>query len=92
MNRPINGLLQNQCCFIAPGLGERVLHVIEQRFETIVQTPQGFPKIRGEFRQALVQTFPYIVIYRLVGSTIEVHAVFQANREPAIWRKRIADQ
>ncbi|MBK6539960.1 MAG: type II toxin-antitoxin system RelE/ParE family toxin [Flavobacteriales bacterium] len=50
------------------GLGELLLLEVHRCIGYILKTPGGFQRIHGPFRQAPVEHFPFVVIYRSSGS------------------------
>jgi hypothetical protein len=47
----------------APGLGNRFIEMVEKKLELIASYPQRYPKRKGNFRETLVNVFPYIIVY-----------------------------
>ncbi|MBK6476167.1 MAG: type II toxin-antitoxin system RelE/ParE family toxin [Flavobacteriales bacterium] len=64
------------------GLGDRFLLELQRCFEQIGSNPSGFRNIHGEFRQAQVNVFPYVVIFRVVNETVVVMRVFHTGQHP----------
>ena len=69
----------------SPGLGKRFIVMIENKLELIAKYPQRYPKRKGNFREALVNIFPYIIIYSFseTEETVVVHSIFHTSRHPA---------
>ena len=44
-------------------LGERFLTLLEQCFKSIRSNPDAFQKVYNDHRKAVVQIFPFVVIY-----------------------------
>jgi|GEM_PF-3421820 len=38
----------------------------------------------------MVRRFPYAVLFRQRGQSIEVLAVFHGSRDPGLWRERVS--
>ena len=70
------------------GLGAEFIEHVEQILKQICATPERFPRVFRDVRQAVVRRFPYAVYYKVEGSKIVVIAVFHGKRDPSIWRER----
>jgi plasmid stabilization system protein ParE len=64
------------------GLGERFLDALEDCYNAIDINPTTFQKIHKQYRQAILNTFPYVVIYEKIKSDIIVYAVFATAQHP----------
>ena len=66
------------------GLGIRFIEVIKHKLETIQKYPERNPKRKGNFREAIVRTFPYIIIYTLYKREmiITINSIFHTSRNP----------
>lgn len=64
------------------GLGDEFLKAINERIAYIKKFPLHFNKVEQEFRQTLIERFPYLIIYELSGSEIIVYAFFHCSRNP----------
>lgn len=73
------------------GLGDAFLLEVQSCLKYVLDRPKGFPRIHGEFRQALLHRFPYVMVYRPKGKTIVIMRVFHCSQDPSkkIPRKRI---
>ena len=71
-----------------PGLGDEFVESVQSKLATIVEWPEGFPKVHNEFRRALVSRFPYAICYQLFDAYILVVAVFHVRRDPDVWKQR----
>ena len=57
--------------------------------ERIGQSPEQFPPCDEEgYRFALLERYPYSLIYRIRGETVQVIAVAHARRKPGYWSRR----
>lgn len=57
--------------------------------ELLLQFPNVGTPLRGGLRRLLLRTFPYQLIYRVVGDEIRIYAVAHLKRKPGYWRKRL---
>jgi len=71
-----------------PGLGADLLRCVDACLERIRRHPEAYPVVHRSARMAIVRRFPYLVLYRALGDSISVIAIFHAKRDPIIWRKR----
>jgi plasmid stabilization system protein ParE len=71
-----------------PGLGREFLDAAEDAAKRVVATPEGYAVVYKDRRRALLQRFPYSLVYRLVHRQVVVVAVVHAKRKPSVWRSR----
>ncbi len=66
------------------GLGLRFIDVIEKKFQTIQEFPERFPKRKGNFREAPVKIFPFIIVYTFYKpeGIITINTIFHSSRNP----------
>ena len=66
------------------GLGLRFIEVIKHKLEIIQRYPERNPKRNGNFREAIVKTFPYIIIYTVYKNEkiITINSIFHTSRNP----------
>ena len=67
------------------GLGREFLSKLEQAAQTILQNPNRWRRITGNYRRCLLKQFPYGIIYRVEGDTVFVAAVMHLHRKPGYW-------
>ncbi len=76
------------------GLGARFLEAFDRALATIAAAPDRWPPAPGVFqrrgvRRYLLRSFPFAVIYRIVGGeALEVVAVAHQRRRPGYWTTR----
>ncbi|MBB6249739.1 type II toxin-antitoxin system RelE/ParE family toxin [Nitrospirillum iridis] len=73
----------------APGLDKRLRAAFTVARTRIAANPLQFPSVIGGTRRALLQDFPYLVIYRVTGGAVQVIAFFHTSRNPRQWQRRI---
>ena len=76
-----------------PGLGEQFYDQILSTIEAVGKFPLRFPLYEAgdnprNLRRALVERFPYMVIYEIRQDLILVVAVAHTSRQPGYWRVR----
>ena len=70
-------------------LGERFLQSLDNCFSDIIHNPFIFEVKFKDQRHGFLDTFPYILIYRIEDLAIVVYAVFNTHRNPKVWKDRI---
>jgi plasmid stabilization system protein ParE len=65
-----------------PGLGAEFLLCLDAVLNTIVRTPQQYPRVHREVRRALTRRFPYKIYFLESDAEIVVLSVFHAGRNP----------
>lgn len=69
-------------------LASSFVESIEVAVERIARAPQRWPICVDEFRQILVDRFPYVLIYRVMNEEVQILAVAHVKRKPGYWRDR----
>lgn len=77
----------------SPDLGDRFIEEISVAFSAIEQRPLSFAKVETlssnrDYRRALLPTFSYLVIFRVICETPVVVAVAHGHRRPNYWVRR----
>jgi plasmid stabilization system protein ParE len=73
---------------VRPGFGHDFIQAVEAKFETIRFMPMLFAKEFQELRIALLDRFPYQIVYRVDDDQITVVAVYHCKRDPRSWQQR----
>jgi toxin ParE1/3/4 len=70
------------------GLGQAFLDCVESSLARLQRNPMlGWLNAHGR-REWPVRRFPYLIIYRIEGSTLHVLAVAHTSRKPGYWEFR----
>lgn len=64
------------------GLGESFLDELEGCYDKIEVWPASYAKIKKNFRQVILKTFPYVVVFEIIKDDVVVYAVFHTSRNP----------
>ncbi len=64
------------------GLGELFLEDLADKFHKIEVNPTVFGKREGDYRHIALKKFPYALVFRIIGKTVVVYAVFHTSRNP----------
>jgi plasmid stabilization system protein ParE len=70
------------------GLGTAFLDRVRDVLARIAANPQLHGIVYQGVRKAVVQKFPYVVLYKEEAGEVVVIAVFHTARDPAIWQGR----
>lgn len=71
------------------GLGLDFLLSVEAALFSIQRRPLSFQKIFSNVRHAVTKRFPYGIFFVLEEETITVITVFNLNRNPETWKKKL---
>ena len=69
-------------------LGDDFIRCVNRRIQSVEQYPKMYPIVFRKMRRALVETFPYQVIYEIDPDEIVVYAVYHCARDPEGWKRR----
>lgn len=69
-------------------LGLALIAEFERAIGLLSDNPELGAMWRGVARRFPLRRFPYSVIYRLIGGSIQVLAVAHQRRRPGYWKKR----
>ena len=67
---------------------EAFVQEIEHASQRIVEAPYRWPRVTHHTRRYILPSFPFSVIYRIKGSSIEALAVAHHSRKPNYWMAR----
>ena len=63
---------------------------IDETISRIAESPEQFPVTDQEgFRFAILNRYPYSLIYRITPSGVQIVAVAHARRKPGYWSRRV---
>ena len=72
----------------SPGIAEAFLKELDRAVELILEHPdQWAPYVAGT-RRFVLHRFPYLIVFRESGETVQIVAVAHARRRPGYWRER----
>ena len=66
------------------GLGDRFAGELFKNISFIEKTPERFPARTKNFREKPLQTFPFIIIYKIVyrNKSVRILSIFHSSRNP----------
>ena len=72
------------------GLGSRFLALMSRRINEIGRSPETYRKIIGNYREVMVDVFPYVIIYELFKKEgiVFISYIFHTKRNPRLKYKR----
>jgi len=73
------------------GLGERFLVHLREAIKKLRTHPLAFGISFKDVRKIQLNTFPYLIVYKVKGSTVYIYTVMHAKRKPAGFKKRFRD-
>ncbi len=71
-----------------PGLGERILKLIEEQLEILKKNPTLYQIALKNKRALILRDFPYQIIYGTHQNQVVVYAIFHTSRNPKKWKDR----
>jgi hypothetical protein len=73
---------------ISGSLGNRFRGDVRSTINTVIERPESFGRIGGEFRGALVAQFPYVVVFTLDGGIPSIFGLRHAASDRNDWFSR----
>ena len=74
----------------APHVRDRFVGAVDKTIAAVTQRPLTFPVIYcTKARRAIVEKFPYSIIFIIDGAQVIIVSIFHDNRNPMIWRRRV---
>ncbi|MGN6603779.1 MAG: type II toxin-antitoxin system RelE/ParE family toxin [Ginsengibacter sp.] len=66
------------------GLGDRFINQVNEKIKQVIQTPKRYPERKRFFREAKIDIFPYLLIYKIATrkKVITIISVFHTSRSP----------
>jgi hypothetical protein len=65
-----------------PGLGDLFLKELDNCYNKIESWLALYAKINRNFRQIILRTFPYVVVFEILEEDVIIYAVFHTSRSP----------
>lgn len=70
------------------GLGLEFLDDVQRVIDLVREHPQIGQSVTGDFRRAVLQRFPFSIIYSETPTEIVIVPLAHAKRRPGYWRER----
>jgi plasmid stabilization system protein ParE len=65
-----------------PGLGITFLRELRDCRDNLESRPEAYQKIKKNYRQLVLHTFPYVIVFEIIKNEVVVYAVFHTSRNP----------
>jgi plasmid stabilization system protein ParE len=75
-----------------PDLPVQLVAELDESLDSILHFPLMRPVVFGEFRQVVLDVFPYRVVYRFSGQVVRVLTVVHTRRDPAWLEQTVQDR
>lgn len=72
----------------SPSAANAFVAELDAAIDQILSGPHQWPPHVLNTRRYLFNRFPFFVVYRTVGNTIQIIAIQHASRRPAYWKDR----
>ena len=69
-------------------LANRFRASVRDRIETIKDRPDSFARIHDQLRAAMVDRFPYVILFEHESETVTILGIFHAASDRAGWFER----
>lgn len=73
---------------ISVELGNRFRDRVREKLASITDRPESFGFARRPLRAAMIDGFPYLLLFRVIGSTVYVAGLYHASSKPERWDDR----
>lgn len=73
---------------VSVDLGNRFRESVRDRIGTITDRPDAFSRIRGEYRAAMLDRFPYVIVYEQEKETVSILGIYHAASDHESWFER----
>lgn len=70
------------------GLDKKFISEIDNTISIVKNYPESFPKYTDHTRKAVVNIFPYNILYSILEENIVIIAVAHQHRKPNYWINR----
>ena len=72
------------------GLGTRFIEALDNRLALLSETPDIFPVKLSGYNEALIEKFPYLIVYKIIkkGKKVRVLHIFHTRRNPGTKSKQ----
>jgi len=64
------------------GLGDLFLDELESCYDKLESWPTVYTKIKRDFRQAVLHTFPYVIVFEIIKKDVVIYSIFHTSRNP----------
>ena len=73
---------------VSSALGSRFRRLVREKIQAVAERPESFGEIGGGFRGALVDRFPYVIVYTASDGTVSIFGIRHAASDRSTWFDR----
>ena len=73
---------------VSDDLGNRFRESVRDRIATITDRPDSFGRIWDHYRAALLDRFPYVIVYEQEKETVSILGIYHAASDRETWFER----
>ena len=73
---------------VSVDLGNRFRESVRDRIGTITDRPDSFACIRDQYRAAMLDRFPYVIVYEHEKETVSILGIYHAASDRQSWFER----
>ena len=73
---------------ISERLATRFKRAVDRALVDVIERPNEFPILDGEYRRNRIKKFPYGIVYRIDAGEVVITAFMHLHREPGYWKGR----
>jgi plasmid stabilization system protein ParE len=71
----------------SPDAADAFMSELDRALASIAEAPMRWP-VKAGARRYVMRRFPFVLVYRVSGSIVEVVAVAHGRRRPGYWKSR----
>lgn len=64
------------------GLGDLFLTELESSYDKLESWPTAYSKIKRNYRQLVLHTFPYVIVFEIIKKEVVIYSIFHTSRNP----------
>jgi plasmid stabilization system protein ParE len=65
------------------GLCDRFLQELESGFDKLELSPISYKKVKKNYRQLVLRTFPYVVVFEIIRKEVVIYSIFHTSQNPS---------
>lgn len=74
------------------GLGARFLAHLREAINKLRTHPLAFGISFKDMRKIQLDTFPYLIFYKVVGNQVNIYGIVHAKRKPSYYKRKFGKQ
>jgi plasmid stabilization system protein ParE len=72
----------------SPSVARAFIAELAKAVDQVAAAPSRWPQFTGDTRRYVFPRFPFSLVYRFSGTTLQIIAVAHAKRRPGYWQER----